>query len=64
MDKDLAKEVYIDNPRVIMCGGGGPGGGIPRAEKQEDGSVKAFLNVKLPTIGPGLEVDFVLKFDK
>ena len=25
MDKDLAKEVYVDNPRVIMCGGGGPG---------------------------------------
>ena len=25
MDKELAKEVYLDNPRVIMCGGGGPG---------------------------------------
>ena len=24
MDKDLAKEVYLDNPRVIMCGGGRP----------------------------------------
>lgn len=25
MDKDLAREVYIDNPGVVMCGGGGPG---------------------------------------
>jgi alkylation response protein AidB-like acyl-CoA dehydrogenase len=25
MDPVLAKEVYLDNPRVIMCGGGGPG---------------------------------------
>ena len=25
MDKDLAKEVFLDNPRVVMCGGGGPG---------------------------------------
>ena len=25
MDKALAKEVYLDNPRVVMCGGGGPG---------------------------------------
>ena len=25
MDPELAKEVYLDNPGVIMCGGGGPG---------------------------------------
>jgi len=25
MPKDLAKEVYLDNPQVVMCGGGGPG---------------------------------------
>ena len=37
MDKDLAKEVYIDNPRVIMCGGGGPGTQPPRAERVEGG---------------------------
>ena len=24
MPKDLAHEVYVENPRVIMCGGGGP----------------------------------------
>lgn len=42
MDPEIAKEVYIDNPKVIMCGGGGPGGGIPRAERQEDGSVRVW----------------------
>jgi alkylation response protein AidB-like acyl-CoA dehydrogenase len=42
MDPDLAKEVYLDNPRVIMCGGGGPGSGVPRAERQPDGSVKVW----------------------
>jgi indole-3-acetate monooxygenase len=25
MDPVLAREVYLDNPRVVMCGGGGPG---------------------------------------
>ena len=25
MEKGLAQEIYIDNPRVIMCGGGGTG---------------------------------------
>ncbi len=41
MDPDIAREVYVDNPRVIMCGGGGavkP----PRAEYQPDGSVKVW----------------------
>ena len=37
MDKDLAKEVYLENPRVIMCGGGGPGTQPPRAERCEEG---------------------------
>ena len=37
MDKELAKEVYIDNPRVIMCGGGGPDTQPPRAERVEGG---------------------------
>ncbi|HIE86842.1 MAG TPA: hypothetical protein EYG52_02785 [Pseudomonadales bacterium] len=40
MDPDLAKEVYLDNPGVIMCGGGGPGGAPARAERQSDGSIK------------------------
>ncbi len=42
MDPTLAKEVYLDNPRVIMCGGGGPGSLPPRAERQPDGSVKVW----------------------
>lgn len=42
MDPELAKEIYIDNPRVIMCGGGGPGSQPPRAERQDDGSVKVW----------------------
>ncbi len=42
MDPKLAKEVYVDNPDVIMCGGGGPGGTMPRAERQKDGGVKVW----------------------
>jgi alkylation response protein AidB-like acyl-CoA dehydrogenase len=38
MDPELAREVYLDNPRVIMCGGGGPGTIPPRAVEQADGS--------------------------
>jgi alkylation response protein AidB-like acyl-CoA dehydrogenase len=38
MDKALAKEVFLDDPRVIMCGGGGPGSQPSRADKQPDGS--------------------------
>ena len=40
MDPELAKEVYIDKPRVVMCGGGGPGTTPPRAERAEDGGVR------------------------
>ncbi len=42
MDPALAKEIYLDNPRVIMCGGGGPGSMPSRAEKQKDGSYKVW----------------------
>jgi indole-3-acetate monooxygenase len=42
MDPDLAREVYLKNPRVIMCGGGGPGSTVPRAERQEDGGVRVW----------------------
>ncbi len=37
MDKELAKEIYLDNPRVVMCGGGGPGTTPPRAERVPEG---------------------------
>lgn len=37
MDKTLAKEVYLDNPRVVMCGGGGPGSTPSYATEQPDG---------------------------
>lgn len=40
MDKALAKEVYLDNPRVVMCGGGGPGTAPSYAIEQPDGSYK------------------------
>jgi len=40
MPKDLAKEVYIDNPGVIMCGGGGPGTQPAKAVPQDDGSFR------------------------
>lgn len=42
MDKELAKEIYLDNPRVVMCGGGGAVVEPPRAEKQPDGSFKIW----------------------
>ena len=40
MPTDLAKEVYLDNPRVVMCGGGGPGSKPSFAIEQSDGSYK------------------------
>jgi indole-3-acetate monooxygenase len=42
MDPELAREVYLENPGVVMCGGGGPGSTPPRAERQEDGSVRVW----------------------
>lgn len=42
MDKDLAREVYVDNPRVIMCGGGGPGTARSKAVLQTDGSYRVW----------------------
>ena len=38
MDPNIARKVYLDNPRVIMCGGGGPGTKPSFAVKQKDGS--------------------------
>jgi len=42
MRRDLAEEVYLANPGVIMCGGGGPGSTVPRAERQRDGGVRVW----------------------
>jgi alkylation response protein AidB-like acyl-CoA dehydrogenase len=42
MDKELAKEVFLDNPRVVMCGGGGPGSKPAYAIKQDDGGYKVW----------------------
>lgn len=42
MPKDLAKEVYIDNPRVVMCGGGGPGPKPSYAIEQANGSYQVW----------------------
>jgi alkylation response protein AidB-like acyl-CoA dehydrogenase len=42
MDPEIARTVYLDNPRVVMCGGGGPGTTPPRAERQEDGGVRVW----------------------
>lgn len=42
MPKDLAKEVYLDNPNVVMCGGGGPGTMPSKAEIQPDGGYKVW----------------------
>ena len=42
MPKAVAKEVFVDNPRTIMCGGGGPGTTASYAIAQKDGSVKVW----------------------
>lgn len=42
MDPELAREVYVDNPRVVMCGGGGPGTKPSRAVRQADGSWRVW----------------------
>jgi alkylation response protein AidB-like acyl-CoA dehydrogenase len=42
MPRELAKEVYLDNPRVIMCGGGGPGTRASKAVAQPDGSYRVW----------------------
>ncbi len=42
MDRAVAKEIYLDNPRVIMCGGGGPGSTPSHAIRQSDGSVRVW----------------------
>ena len=47
MDKEIAQEVYVDNPKVIMCGGGGPGTTPPRAERTDDGGVKVSGNFRM-----------------
>jgi len=42
MPKELAEEVYLGDPRVIMCGGGGPGTTPSRALAQPDGSFRVW----------------------
>ncbi len=42
MAKELAEEVYLRDPRVIMCGGGGPGTTPSRAVAQPDGSYRIW----------------------
>lgn len=42
MQSELAAEVYLHNPRVIMCGGGGPGTQPSRAVAQPDGSYRVW----------------------
>jgi len=42
MPRDLAEEVYLGDPRVIMCGGGGPGTTPSRAVAQPDGSYRIW----------------------
>jgi alkylation response protein AidB-like acyl-CoA dehydrogenase len=42
MDRSLAEEVYVGDPRVIMCGGGGPGTMPARAVAQPDGSYRVW----------------------
>ena len=40
MDEANARAIFLDHPDVIMCGGGGPGTTLARAERQNDGSVR------------------------
>jgi alkylation response protein AidB-like acyl-CoA dehydrogenase len=40
MDPDLAREIYLGNPRVIMCGGGGTGSVPAIAVRDADGGFR------------------------
>lgn len=40
MDPDLAREIYLDDPGVIMCGGGGTGSIPAVAVRQPDGGYR------------------------
>lgn len=42
MDPELAKKIYVENPRVVMCGGGGPGSKPSRAVRNPDGSYRVW----------------------
>ncbi len=42
MAKELAEEVYLADPNVIMCGGGGPGTTPSKAVAQPDGSYRIW----------------------
>lgn len=42
MDPGIAKEVFLNNPQVIMCGGGGPGSRPNRAVLNSDGSYNVW----------------------
>jgi len=42
MPKAIAREIFLDNPRVVMCGGGGPGTTAAYAIAQPDGGVKVW----------------------
>ena len=42
MAREVAEEIYLDDPRVIMCGGGGPGTTPSRAVAQPDGSFRVW----------------------
>jgi alkylation response protein AidB-like acyl-CoA dehydrogenase len=44
MDETIAKQIYVEHPEVIMCGGGGPGTTPSRAERQADGSVRVWAH--------------------
>ncbi len=44
MPTELAEEVYLANPQVIMCGGGGPGTTPSRAVAQPDGSYRIWAH--------------------
>jgi indole-3-acetate monooxygenase len=42
MEPELARKVYVENPRVVMCGGGGPGSKPSRAVEQPDGGYRVW----------------------
>lgn len=44
MPRELAEEVYVDDPRVVMCGGGGPGTRPSKAVEQRDGSSRVWAH--------------------
>jgi len=59
MDPALAKQLFVEEPRAIMCGGGGPGSTPARAVRQPDGSVEVWARTTFMSGSPHSHYAFI-----